>query len=232
MKKNRILSLLLSTLILASSLAPFSSLAAPAPEITSDYALLMDAHYDEVLYDKGAYEKTDPASITKVMTALLVMEAIEAGTLSPEDMITADETSRRGMTSDSSTQNIKPGEIMSVKDLLYCMMVPSANEAANILAVAVDGSVDAFLQRMNSRALELGCQNTHFTNAHGMPEENHTPWRPWYRGRCHRQWSSGFPPGDRVHLRLRDTGYQPLRPPHLLQHQRSDHPVALPRLPV
>jgi len=173
MKKNRILSFLLSALVLVSALAPFSSLAAPAPEITSDYALLMDAHYDEILYDKGAFEKTDPASITKVMTALLVMEAIETGALSPEDMITADETSQRGLTSDSSTQNIKPGEIMSVKDLLYCMMVPSANEAANILAVAVDGSIDTFLQHMNNRASELGCQNTHFTNTHGMPEDDH-----------------------------------------------------------
>ena len=172
MKKNRILSFVFSLVILAGCLAP-CSLAAPAPEITAQKALLMDAHYDEVLYDKGAYDKTAPASITKVMTALLVMEAIESGRLSLDDMITADDTCRTGMTTDSSTQNIKAGEIMSVKDLLYCMMVPSANEAANILAVAVDGSIDAFIQHMNARAGELGCQNTHFTNAHGMPEDGH-----------------------------------------------------------
>lgn len=173
MKKNRLISTLLTVLLLTTAIIPFAAFAAEPPEVTAQHALLMDAHYDEVLYDKGAYEKTDPASITKVMTALLVMEAIEAGTLTPEDMITADESSQRGVTSDSSTQNIKPGEIMSVKDLLYCMMVPSANEAANILAVAVDGSVDTFLQHMNTRAQELGCLNTHFANTHGMPEENH-----------------------------------------------------------
>ena len=173
MKKNRLISTLLTVLLLTTAIIPFSTFAAEPPEVTAQHALLMDAHYDEVLYDKGAYEKTSPASITKVMTALLVMEAIEAGALAPEDMITADESSQKGLTSDSSTQNIKPGETMSVKDLLYCMMVPSANEAANILAVAVDGSVDTFLQHMNSRAQELGCLNTHFANTHGMPEENH-----------------------------------------------------------
>ncbi len=173
MKKNRLASALLSALLLASTLLPFSVSAAPAPEITAQHALLMDAHYDEVLYDKYGYEKAAPASITKVMTALLVMEAIEAGKLSPDDMITADESALRGVTSDSSTQNIKPGETMSVKDLLHCMLVASANEAANILAVAVDGSVDEFLLHMNTRAQELGCMNTHFVNTHGMPETDH-----------------------------------------------------------
>lgn len=149
--------------------------AAPAPsiQVQARNAVLIDATYDEILYDKGAYEKAYPASITKVMTALLVIEAIERGELSENQMITCSETAPAGLSIYGSTQNIKPGETLSVRDLLYCLMLPSANEAANILAEAVSGDIERFVDLMNQRAQELGCEYTHFKNAHGLHDDNH-----------------------------------------------------------
>ena len=137
------------------------------------HAILMDANYDEILYEDSAYEKAYPASLTKVLTALLVIEAIEEGTLTADTKVTADDTSQQGMVAGASTANIKVGETLSVEELLYCLLLPSANEAANILAVAVDGSIEAFVEHMNRRAGELGCKGTHFTNANGLHDDDH-----------------------------------------------------------
>lgn len=172
MKKNRFLSLFLLLTLLASLLC-VPAAALEEPDLFCTHAVLLDANYGEVLYSKNAYDKAYPASITKVMTALLVMEAIESGQLSPGTMITAGDTTLQGIISDGSSQNIKPGETMSVEDLLYCLLLPSANEAANILAVAVDGSIEDFVAHMNRKAGELGCQGTHFVNPHGLHDDEH-----------------------------------------------------------
>ena len=89
------------------------------------------------------------------------------------------------LSADSSTANIKSGEIMSLKDLLYCVLLPSANEACNILAYAVAGGVDEFVALMNQRAAELGMTGTHFANTHGLHDENHytTAWDIWLMSR-------------------------------------------------
>ena len=172
MKKYRFLSLLLLIPMMASLLAlPAAALETPDPFCT--HAILIDANYDEVLYEKKAYEKAYPASITKVMTALLVLEAIEAGDLSADTMVTAGDTLRQNLVDGGSTANIKVGETLSVEELLYCLLLPSANEAANVLAVAVDGSIEAFVDHMNRRAGELGCSGTHFANPHGLHNDNH-----------------------------------------------------------
>lgn len=172
MKKYRILSfLLLLPMVVSMFILPAAALEDPAPQCSN--AILVDANYDEVLYEKGAYEKAYPASITKVMTALLVLEAIEAGQLTTDTMVTATDTLRQDLVAGGSTANIKQDETMSVLNLLYCLLLPSANEAANILAVAVDGSIEEFVARMNRRAGELGCTGTHFANPHGLHNENH-----------------------------------------------------------
>lgn len=158
----------------------------PPPEITATAALLVEMTDDTVLYDKAANETRYPASITKIMTALLAIEAVEAsenssdeggepgtGKLTLDQMITASAASVADMTDDSSTQNIQPGEVMSVNDLLHCLLISSANEAANILGEAVSGSVEAFVERMNQRATELGMTGTHFANPHGLHRDNH-----------------------------------------------------------
>lgn len=92
-----------------------------------------------------------PASITKVMTALLVLEAIDSGKLKKDQQITAGPTTLQDMSPKASTANLKPGDTLTVEQLLYCLLLPSANEAGNILAVAVDGSIEAFVEHMNTR---------------------------------------------------------------------------------
>lgn len=172
MKKYRLVSLLVTLVLLAGVLSPAVH-ATQAPEITAGAALLMDAANDEVLYEKNAYDRMYPASLTKVMTALLVLEAVDEGRLSLDQVVTASTTFTAGLTANGSTQNIQPGEQMSLLDLLYCLLVASANEASNILAETVDGSVSAFVERMNLRAQALGCQDTHFSNPHGLHADDH-----------------------------------------------------------
>ena len=126
MKKYRFVSLILCMLLTAATLAPAAH-AAPAPDVQAGAALLMDAVNDEVLYEKNAQRKMYPASLTKIMTAMLVLEAADAGQLSLDQIITASSTFTAGLSANGSTQNIRPGEQMSVLDLLYCLLVASAN---------------------------------------------------------------------------------------------------------
>lgn len=177
MKKYRFLSLLL----LLALLLPGSALALEDPAPAATAALLVDADHNVVLYELNAHEKRYPASITKVMTALLTLEAVDRDELALDDMITAPPGIHNGLSADGSTQNIKSGETMSLKDLLYCVLLPSANEACNVLAYVVAGGVDEFVALMNQRAAELGMTDTHFANTHGLHDENHytTAWDIW-----------------------------------------------------
>lgn len=177
MKKSRFISLFLC-LVMVLSLCAYSAGATESELVNSmsvqaKAALLVDMDTDYIMYEQNAYEKVYPASITKVMTAALVLDAVQDGTLSLDQMITAGDTAWQGLDSSSSNQNIQVGEQMSVKDLLYCLMVASANEAANILAVAVAGSIENFVGMMNAKAAELGCTGTHFVNPDGMPDDDH-----------------------------------------------------------
>jgi len=172
MKKYRLLSALLLAALLLSLPVPVHA-AQEDLDLFCTHAVLLDANHGDILYDKGASEKAYPASTTKLMTALLVMEAIQEGRLTPSTPITAGDTAYQGLTSESSTANIKAGEVLTVEELLYCLLLPSANEAANILAVAVDGSIEDFVAHMNRRASQLGCRGTHFTNPHGLHDEEH-----------------------------------------------------------
>lgn len=175
MKKyfSRLVSLMLLCPVLLSLLALPAGAEEEDLKLFCTHAILMDANYGEILYEDSAYEKAYPASLTKVLTALLVIEAIEEGSISADTMVTAGDTTNQGMTAGASTANIKVGETLSVEELLYCLLLPSANEAANVLAVAVDGSIEAFVEHMNRRAGELGCKGTHFTNPNGLHEDEH-----------------------------------------------------------
>ena len=165
-------------ILLALLTLPIQALALddPAPEATA--ALVVDATYDTVLYDLNAHERRYPASITKVMTALLTLEAAERGELTLDQMITATEAIHTDMVPDGSTQNIKTGETMSVKDVLCCLLIASANESANFLAITVAGDIPSFVALMNQRAAELGMKDTHFANPHGLHRDDHytTAW--------------------------------------------------------
>lgn len=172
MKKYRFLSLFLFAAIVCSLLVPASA-AQEDLNLFCTKALLLDANHGEVLYDMNGSERAAPASTTKLMTCLLVLEAVQSGQLSLSTPITAGETTYQGLSGNFSTANIKVGEVLTVEELLYCLMLPSANEAANVLAAAVDGSIEDFVSHMNRRAGELGCEGTHFANPHGMDQENH-----------------------------------------------------------
>lgn len=174
MKKYRALStfLLLATL---ASLLPLPAAALDQPVLYCNNAVLLDANYSEVLYDHHAYDKAWPASTTKVMTALLVMEALENGQLSPTTPLTVGPTRMQDIPAGKgyAVADLREGEVLTVEELLYCLLLPSHADAANVLAVAVDGSIEDFVDHMNRKAAELGCQNTHFTNTIGLQNENH-----------------------------------------------------------
>lgn len=172
MKKCRFPALLAVLTLLTALFLPLSVSAVEDPGLTCRNAILLDATYDEVLYDKGAYEKVYPASITKVMTALLVLEAVDAGQLTLDTPITATAEALE-VPKDSSTAKIQVGDTYTLEQYLYCLLLPSGNEVAQILAITVDGSIEAFVDHMNRRAEELGCLGTHFANPHGYHDDNH-----------------------------------------------------------
>lgn len=167
-----LLSSLLSTTALAST-AGKSTSGKDAITIAAKAALLVDADTGQILLNQNADTRLYPASITKCMTALLVLEAIDAGKLSLNQTITASQSAINMLTDDSSTADIKVGEQLTVEQLLYCVMVQSANEACYILAEAVSGSIDTFVDAMNKKAEELGCENTHFINPCGLHDSAH-----------------------------------------------------------
>lgn len=178
MKIRRVLSVfLLSVLLTALCLTP-QALALEAPSLDAKCALLMDETAGRMLYGHNEKEKAYPASITKIMTALLVLEAVDRGELSLTQNITASATAVSSIDEDSSTAGIEAGEVLTVEQLLYCLLVVSANEAANVLAEAVSGSIGSFVDLMNQRAKELGCEGTHFANTNGLHNPQHytTAW--------------------------------------------------------
>ena len=122
-----------------------------------------------VLYEKNADEKRYPASTTKIMTALLTLENVK----DLNETVTAEQGDFAKVTADSSNADIKVGETVRVIDLLYALMLPSANEAAYMLARHVGGTSEHFVDMMNTRAEELGCTGTHFCNPCGLHEEDH-----------------------------------------------------------
>ena len=130
-------------------------------------ALLMDVETGTVLYEKNAHEKLSPASVTKVMTMLLIMEAIDCGKIGWEDPVTASEaaTAKGG-----SQIYLKVGETMSVTDMLKSVAVSSANDCACALAEHIAGSEAVFVEQMNRRAKELGMNDTHFVNCTGLDD--------------------------------------------------------------
>lgn len=136
------------------------------PELDADTGIVMDADTGAVLYEKGADEKRYPASIAKLMTLLVAVENSRV-----KEEVTFTEICLRDQTPDSSNIGMQVGEIMSMKDCLFAMMLASANEVSTQIAEYVGGTEEHFIQMMNERALELGCENTKFINANGLPGE-------------------------------------------------------------
>lgn len=137
-------------------------------DINSGTACLMDADTGAVLYNKKMFEKMYPASTTKVMTVLVALENAQL-----DEKVVFTETGVAEAYSGSSNLYTQVGEEFTVEDCLYALMLKSANDFASQIAEHVGGSVEAFCQMMNEKAASLGCVNTNFNNAHGMPDENH-----------------------------------------------------------
>lgn len=138
------------------------------PDLYAESALLMDVASGAVLYEKEADTKRYPASITKVMTALLAIENCNMS-----DIVTFSNAAVNGIEAGSSTAGINVGAQLTVEDSLYALMLVSANEAAAALAEHISGSDEDFAKLMTSRAKELGCTGTNFKNPHGLPDEEH-----------------------------------------------------------
>jgi D-alanyl-D-alanine carboxypeptidase (penicillin-binding protein 5/6) len=139
-------------------------------EIQSPSALLMELNSGQILYEKDADTARRPASVTKLMTMLLAFEALDAGKLQLTDMVTVS-ANAAGM--GGSQVYLEEGEQQTVQDLLKCMIVSSANDAATAIGEAIAGSEEGFVAMMNQRAQELGMNNSHFENACGLEAEGH-----------------------------------------------------------
>ena len=174
MKLRRFVSFFIACSILLTALTlPVS--AAPDIDIDAKAALLVDGESGAVLYAQNEHAELSQASLTKVMTTLLALEAVERGDLTLDTKITATDSALYGLAADGSNADpaIVSGETLTLDQLIYCMMVVSANEACNIVAEAVSGSTNAFVDLMNQRAMELGCKNTHFANTCGLTAIGH-----------------------------------------------------------
>ena len=136
--------------------------------ITSPVALLMESETGTILYEKNAYDKMYPASTTKIMTAILALENCNLN-----DIATVSKNAVMSVPIDYTNANLQIGEELTIEDLLYAFLIPSANDCGYVLAEHIAGSTEKFADMMNSKAIELGCKNTHFTNPSGIQDENH-----------------------------------------------------------
>ena len=157
----------ITVLALIGSLSAYAAPASPQtpPKITAPNAVLMEKETGTVIYEKKGNEPGFPASITKIMTMLLIVEAIESGSISVEDTVIASE---RAASFGGSCVYLEPGEQMSVREMLKCIAVVSANDCAVAMAEHICGSEEGFVELMNRRAKELGMENTHFSNCSGL----------------------------------------------------------------
>lgn len=140
---------------------------------SGETGVLADAASGRILFESGGDERMYPASTTKIMTAILAIEAVERGELSMDTQVTITSDVLAGNDPDGSNIALKEGEIISLENLLKGLMIPSGNDAACAIAIGVSGSIDAFVDKMNVRAAELGAEDTHFENPHGLHDDNH-----------------------------------------------------------
>ncbi|MEW5952898.1 MAG: D-alanyl-D-alanine carboxypeptidase family protein [Bacillota bacterium] len=180
---KKIITLLLTVLLLLS-LAPGGAPAAlpgengvqtatadtGGPETTGKSAVIMDALSGKLLYAKEPDQRLPMASVTKLMTLLLAVEAVEQGKVSLTDRVV---TSENAWSMGGSQIYLEPGEEMSMEEMLIAVAVGSANDASVAVGEHITGTEEAFVDMMNQRAAELGCKNTNFVNPTGLPAENH-----------------------------------------------------------
>ena len=168
--KIKIEKIFITLIVLIMILLNFSFVfsSSEEPTLISEAAFLMDNKTGKVLYDKNSNKKMYPASTTKTITAILALEHCYLG-----DVVTVSYNAVMSIPAGYSTANLQIGEQLTVEQLLQLLLVHSANDAANVLAEYVGGSIDSFVSMMNTKVNELGLSNTHFTNTYGKYEEEH-----------------------------------------------------------
>ncbi|MDI6601472.1 MAG: D-alanyl-D-alanine carboxypeptidase family protein [Thermoanaerobacteraceae bacterium] len=154
---------LLSTVILTS--IPFTETFAEDIDISAPSAALIDFNTGQILYEKNANQKMYPASITKILTAIIALENSNLN----EQVTAGDDV----LNVDGNKIYISPGETLSMKDLVYSLLIASANDSAIVIADHIGGSIKGFTDIMNKKAAEIGAKNTNFTNPNGLHEDNH-----------------------------------------------------------
>ena len=172
MKKLKFLPIILSLLLLAACL-PLPAAAVSKPTVTAPTAMVLDRRSGTVLYEKNADGQIYPASTTKIMSVLLAVEAVERGEIEADEPITASAAALEGLSELGSSVGIRAGETLTLRQLMYCAMLASANEAVNIIALRLADSIASYTALMNERAAALGCTGTHFANTHGLPNTEH-----------------------------------------------------------
>lgn len=163
-------------MLVTSALCPLRAMAAgQLSAIDGNAAILVDANTGKVLYEQNADQPVAPASTTKIMTALLTVEAIESGRISSDDMVELTDAIMHDVPSDASRidKAMVVGEQVPVRELLLMALMESDCVACDMLAVHVSGSVQNFVSQMNLRAQQLGCKDTNFLNSHGYPADGH-----------------------------------------------------------
>lgn len=167
--KIKKLLLLLIILLLTLNIFCMNSFAETSlPSVYSPACILIDADSGKILYSKNANTKMYPASTTKIMTAILTLENCKL-----DDVAIASHNAVYSIPYGYSVATIQEGEELTIEQLLNVLLIPSANDAAVVLAEHIAGSVEAFSDMMNSKAVELGCKNTHFVNPNGIHDEEH-----------------------------------------------------------
>ncbi|MCI9000838.1 MAG: D-alanyl-D-alanine carboxypeptidase [Clostridia bacterium] len=170
MNRKNLITLITLILIIIPIFLPVSFSFATTEDVYVDapVALLMDSASGKILYERNAREKRFPASTTKIMTAILALENRKL-----TDTATVSENAVSTIPYSYTIANLQIGEVLTYEQLLLVLMLPSANDAATVIAEDIGGSVEGFASMMNQKAREIGCENTNFVNANGIHHENH-----------------------------------------------------------
>lgn len=170
MKNRRFPAAVLLLAILCSLSFSFRAAAAREgePKIRSNAAILYEVTSGELVYEKNGKQKAYPASTTKIMTALLALENCEM-----DEPVTVTRAALNTVSPGSSIAGLQNGEVLSMYEMLECLLVASGNDAASVIAAHIGGTVAQFVEMMNERSRELGCTSTHYTNPSGLHDEEH-----------------------------------------------------------
>ncbi|MCL2044791.1 MAG: serine hydrolase [Oscillospiraceae bacterium] len=170
---NFFLAIIISSAMLISTVPSVPAKAVDSFEnLAAQTALLVEISTGTVLFEQNMNTRHPSDSLSKIMTLLLAVMAIDNGSVSIGDLVVMTDSANFDINTRSTTQNIRTGEEMYLLDLMYCAFVGNGNEACNLIAEHVSGNIDAFISLMNAIAVELGCKNTNFTTTHGQYNEN------------------------------------------------------------